>query len=105
MDYALQKLADFERNWGGLFRWLASIVFLAGVWGLVHFGDAHYIQRTEFRAYSDDNAAALREINGKLDSVIVGLATTTQHAIDIEKRLDDERQRRAISGPEGVAAQ
>jgi hypothetical protein len=35
MDEARKKLADFERNWGGLFRWLASIVFLAGVWGLV----------------------------------------------------------------------
>jgi hypothetical protein len=33
MDGPLKKLADFERNWGGLFRWLASIVFFAAVWG------------------------------------------------------------------------
>jgi hypothetical protein len=69
----------------------------------LRFGDAHYIQRTEYTQYRNDNAAALREINGKPDSVIVGLATTTQHAIDIEKRLDDERALGTATDPENVA--
>jgi len=72
MDDALRKLADFERRWGGLCRWVASILFFLCVGALVHFGDAHYIKRQEFSQYRGDNATALREINGKLDSVIIG---------------------------------
>jgi len=106
-DETLQKFASFEKNWGILLRWVVSGLLMVGIWGLISFGDNHYIRRVEFGDYRSENATALREISGKLDSVIIGQATTTQHVLDIQNQLDradnSRAGKRVEAGPQNFA--
>jgi hypothetical protein len=72
----LRQLAAWERDWGSLSRWLASIVFFLVVYSLLHFADIHYVKRSEFL-----------EMDAKLDSLVSTVAQDATRLQDVQERL------------------
>jgi hypothetical protein len=104
MGILAKRLAEYEKTWGALARWTLSIVFVVCLYALTHFADARYITRIEYAADKGSNAAALVEINGKLDSIIVDTTRNQQRILDIQHSLDGTAKASQPQTP-GVASQ
>lgn len=87
----LNALKLFAQNWGGLISMIYKIVLFPAIGGVFYISTAYldktYVPKTELSQVKNEQRESFKDINSKLDVLLIREGSAVQKVADLERRV------------------